>query len=401
MAENQVTGLLRLAVIADLAEENWPSMDLVAEMLAAHLHSRHAAQFQTELLRPPMKRRFSGSGEGKLGRNIDRLCNRMYDYPRWLRSCSHAYDRFHIADHSYAHLVHVLPPERTAVTCHDLDTFRCLLDPQADPRPVWFRTMAQRILSGLQRASHVACVSRTVRDEILAHGLIPSERLSVTPNGVDPSCSPMENELADRQAAELLAGSAPDSLLILHVGSTIARKRIDVLLRILAAVAENKPNVRLIRVGGALTGDQRRLAEELGVSGKILTMPFVDRYQLAALYRRAALVVQPSETEGFGLPVIEAMACGTVVLASDIPVFREVAADAGVYSPLEDISAWAATACRLLAERENDPAAWQRRRMRCQAQAAGYSWSATAAAVAAIHGRQTDLIPECVGEGVL
>jgi glycosyltransferase involved in cell wall biosynthesis len=187
----------------------------------------------------------------------------------------------------------------------------------------------------------------------------------------------------------------------MHVGSTIPRKRIDILLRILAAFAERNPRVRLIRVGGPLTGDQRRRAEDLGVMDRVLTMPFVDRNQLAALYRRAAMVIQPSEAEGFGLPVIEAMACGTVVLASDIPVFREVAGEAAIYCPLEDIPGWVGAASMLLAERESDPSAWQLRKKRCEAQAGRYSWSATAAAVAAIHCRRADPVTEYVGEGVL
>jgi hypothetical protein len=73
-----------------------------------------------------------------------------------------------------------------------------------------------------KKASHVACVSRTVRDEILAHDLIPVELLSVVPNGIDPACSPVEDEQANRQAKALLAGAGQDSLLM-HVGRPIPR----------------------------------------------------------------------------------------------------------------------------------------------------------------------------------
>ena len=65
------------------------------------------------------------------------------------------FDLFHVVDHTYAQLVHALPADRTGVYCHDLDAFRCLLEPAADPRPRWFRALARRILTGMQKAAVV------------------------------------------------------------------------------------------------------------------------------------------------------------------------------------------------------------------------------------------------------
>ena len=80
-------------------------------------------------------------------------------------------------------------------------------------------------------------------------------------------------------------------------------------------------------------------------------MPFFEgRRPLAALYRRAALVLQPSEAEGFGLPLAEAMACGAPLLVSDLPVLREVAGDVASYSPVGDVPAWVAAALARLEE---------------------------------------------------
>ncbi len=73
-----------------------------------------------------------------------------------------------------------------------------------------------------------------------------------------------------------------------------------------------------------------------------------DRATLAAVYRRAALAFQPSDAEGFGLPVAEALACGTPVLASDIPVLREVGGAAASYAPVGDADAWSEAALALL-----------------------------------------------------
>jgi glycosyltransferase involved in cell wall biosynthesis len=69
----------------------------------------------------------------------------------------------------------------------------------------------------------------------------------------------------------------------------------------------------------------------------------VTRSALAELYRRATVVAVPSAAEGFGLPVAEALACGSVVLASDLPSLREVGGDAAVYCAVGDVPAWAST----------------------------------------------------------
>ena len=92
-------------------------------------------------------------------------------------------------------------------------------------------------------------------------------------------------------------------------------------------------------------------------------MPFLEPAVLAALYRRAALVLMPSEAEGFGLPLVEAMACATPVIASDIPVLREVGAEAAVYCAVADVPAWSA-ARRRDAARDGpaNPERWAERR---------------------------------------
>src|SRR5262249_53548024 len=158
------------------------------------------------------------------------------------------FDLFHIVDHSYAQLVHRLPAARTLVTCHDLDTFRSVLEPALERRSAAFRAMTRHILSGLQRAGHIACDSLAARDALVARAGIHIERTTVVRNGPHPSCSPVPEPVSDLEAARLV-GAAGGSVELLHVGSTIARKRIDVLLKVVAAVRRTRPAVRLVRVG--------------------------------------------------------------------------------------------------------------------------------------------------------
>jgi glycosyltransferase involved in cell wall biosynthesis len=370
---------LRLGVICDYIEERWPSMDLFGDMLMETLREQYAFAIGAERLRPSLRRRFSRiPGGAGLFWNADRLWNRFFDYPAWLARRAQEFDIFHLVDHSYAQLLRELPDGRTVVTCHDIDTFRCILEPEMDPRPRWFRTMAQRSLSGFLRAAHVICVSSFTRANLLEYRLFPPEKISVIPPGVDPVFLRPDGPLPD------VLQSLPDNYL-LHVGSTIRRKRIDVLLQVFARVIRNFPEIKLMRVGG-LTAEQSRLAQELGVADKIVTVSNLSKAQLANVYRNALAVLQTSDAEGFGLPVIEAMACGCPVVASDIPPLREAGGDAAKYCPVADLDAWTETVLKLVAEYRQFPGQGELR-LAASKHASFYTWTENVKRTIAVYER--------------
>lgn len=380
---------IRVAIIADLLEEGWPSMDLVGNMLVDRLRAEHAGSIDATLIRPPMRRRFSGLPLVRRSRQAgmaDRLANRLWDYPRAMRAASDRFDLFHIVDHSYAQLVHALPADRTVVTCHDLDTFRSILEPEKEPRSAPFRAMARHILSGLRKAAHIACDTAATRDALVGQAGIDAARTTVIPNGPHPSCTPAPEPAVDAEAGRML-GAASRTTDLLHVGSTIARKRIDVLLRVVAAVRRQRPDVRLVRVGGPFTAQQRTLLRELALDDAVVVLPFLDRPTLASVYRRSALVLQPSDREGFGLPVLEALACGTPVIASDIEALREVGGAAVDYCPPDGLEAWTAAVLRALEERRREPARWRERQQAGIERASVFSWSRYARDVAELYRR--------------
>jgi len=374
---------LRVAMICNFLEERWPSMDLVGDMLCSHLAANCDNQVTVTQIRPAFKNRCTRVFEKPAFRNADLILNRFADYPAWLRPRAGEYDLFHLVDHSYSQLLHILPAGRTVVTCHDLDTFRCVLEPERDQRPRWFRAMSRRILDGFRNAAHVIAVSEATRDELLRHRLVSPERISVVPNGVDPICSPQADGPADLAATGLLPAPAGTPWL-LSVGSTAPRKRLDVLLRVFAAVKRVMPEAGLVRVGG-LSPELEQLATELNIRPAIVTLPFLARDLLAAIYRRAALLLQTSDAEGFGLPVVEAMASGCPVAASDIPALREIGGTAVTYCPVADVAFWQDAVVRLLREREQQPEAWARRRHHAVAHAEHFSWAENARQAAVIY----------------
>lgn len=369
---------LSLALIFDYLEEDWPSMELCAQLLLKHLQSEHNESLQAIPIRPTFKRRFQRVpkfGQKRAAFNADRLLNRFWDYPHHLTQLTQKFDLFHVCDHTYAQLVHKLPAKRTGVFCHDIDAFRSLVEPEQDPRPSWYKAMSQRILDGLQKAAVVFYSTAEVRKQIEHYKLVEPSRLIHAPYGISPefSATPLYTNSAD----QLILQQIGDAPFLLHVGSCIPRKRIDILLEVFAAVHHQYPDLRLIKVSGDWTETQLEQINQLNIKQSIIHLKGLERTTIAALYQRASVVLLTSEAEGFGLPVIEALACGAIVAASDLPVLREVGGSAVVYCPLAEISSWVKTVDQLLVNPTSAPELNFR-----LAQAEKYSWSAHAQTIA-------------------
>jgi glycosyltransferase involved in cell wall biosynthesis len=353
----------RIAIVSDLTEERWHSMDLVAEILMLGLRSPEARVIEAEQVRPALVRRLTripAVGRTQTAQTMDRIINRVWDYGRWLQPRTADFDLFHIVDHSYAHLVSELPPGRSLVMCHDIDAFAGVL-PGTKAESAMGRVLARRLLNGLIAARKIVCGSCATRNALVASGVVPASQISVVPYGVHPSCRPSPDPRADEEARRLLGPYDDGCPELLHVGSTIPRKRIDVLLQVFAALRERHRSLRLIRVGGAFPRSQQQMVDRLGIGPYIKVLPFLERRVLASVYRRAAVVLQPSEREGFGLPVAEAKACGAAVVASDLPPLREVGGDGTAYCAVGDIAAWTTTVSALLDERMFNADAWRAR----------------------------------------
>src|SRR5262249_15498795 len=203
--------------------------------------------------------------------------------------------------HSYAQVAHVLPGERTGVFCHDLDAFACLLRPNGAV-PAWRRTMVRAQLTGLQRAALVFYSTEQVRAQIEQAGILDPARLTHAPYGV------ASEFFSDSGESELPPGALPQRPFVLNVGSSVPRKRLDVLFRVFAAVRQRFRDLILLQQGAQLLADQLALIRDLGIGSALIQPPRLSRSALATLYHRAELVLLPSEREGFGLPLLEALA---------------------------------------------------------------------------------------------
>jgi glycosyltransferase involved in cell wall biosynthesis len=380
-----VGGPVRVGIVADYLEEGWPSMDLAAELTQLGIERYGNGAFDPRLLRPEMARVLHGR-VGKAGPDrpkVDRYLARYVAYPRWLKQHARDFALFHVIDQSYAHLVHGLRRRPVVVTCHDLDAFRSVIGSELEVRPWWFRKTMRRVMKGLLRATHVICDTHSVRDLVVQEVGIRPDRVTVVHLPVHPDFTPDADPIAEAEAARFLGpASAPE---LLHVGMNVPRKRLGFLLRLFARLRQNHPGLRLIRVGGKMTLSQLDLCAELGIPfDSVRELPFLERPVLAAVYRRAAGLIATSKREGFGWPVVEAMACGTPVICSDLPVFREVGGDAATYVPIRDLNAWVSAVDDLLYDRRNRRE-WSRRREASLERADAFSLEAYAHGVISVY----------------
>lgn len=256
---------------------------------------------------------------------------------RWLddrldRLLLRGYDVFHGPD---ARLTTARGMPRVA-TLHDL--FSDQRDDLASPR---FR---EKKLAQYQRlaeqADRILCVSAATREAFTTRFPAAAERCEVVHHGVAPMFRPPGADAVQAVRARL-------GLLrpfVLFVGLLSTRKNLGLLQRAFDAWSVHDPDLELVLVGEPSHGHAEiaKVRQSLRAAARIRELPFVEDNELPALYGAAEAFVFPSLAEGFGLPVLEALACGTPVLASDLPVLREVGGPHVRYAPPDSVDAWVA-----------------------------------------------------------
>jgi alpha-1,3-rhamnosyl/mannosyltransferase len=240
----------------------------------------------------------------------------------------------------------------------------------------------------LRSAGQVITLSEASRRDLLAWSGLPAARVTVTPLAADGHFRPA----GEQTVAELRARLGLPRRYVLYVGINKPHKNVATLVEAWQELSRRQPEViappgepaaALVIAGrwDARYDDLRRRAEALGAAAPSRFLGSVAEADLPALYSGAAVFAFPSRLEGFGLPPLEAMACGTPVVVAGTSSLPEVVGDAGLLVAPDDVAAWASALARVLTDREL--AATMSRRSR--AQAAGFSWSATAARTLAVY----------------
>lgn len=326
--------------------------------------------------RPLHARYVSRIFDGHQTRRIDRAWCRWVTYPRSLRRRKAGV--FHILDQGYAHLIRSLDAERTIITCHDL--IPLLAAEGAIPAVVSARVASvfRMKVAALERARRIITISAATKAALERYTSVESQRIVVIPLGVNPTFRFFPNARSARRAAAGLSDTSP---IVLQVATGVRYKNTKALLRAIGQLRTRIHDVVIVRIGAPLFSDEADLARSLGVADCLQYLGTIDDHLLAEWYNAADVLVFPSSWEGFGWPPLEAMACGTPVVASNIPAIAEVVGNAGLLVPPDDSSAIAAATERVL----TDGALAAELRQKGFQQAARFTWATTAARTAAIY----------------
>jgi glycosyltransferase involved in cell wall biosynthesis len=276
--------------------------------------------------------------------------------------------------HSMAFVTPWLNPRPAIVTVYDLSFVHY---PTAFPRAqrLYLHSQTRR---SVRRAQHVLTISASGRQDVHEHFGVPLEKISVAYPGVDPQFAPVPPEVvaAFRQTHQL-----PERFL-LHVGTLQPRKNIPLLLEALHQCQRSELELVLVGGKGWLYDEIFGRVQALGLEKRVHFMGYVPDEALPLWYNTAVALTFPSIYEGFGLPIVQALACGTPVIAADVSAMPEAVGEAGWLFPPDD--ALALAEC-LRAVCDLDPAQRTAQQVLGVAQAQRFSWASSAAHTAAIY----------------
>jgi glycosyltransferase involved in cell wall biosynthesis len=273
----------------------------------------------------------------------------------------------------------LFPTVPTVVTIHDLIP---LILPAYHGSPL-VRLYTRLVAAAARKVKAIITVSQASKRDIMRYLHIPPEQIYVTYEAAGEAFQPVEDEA---QLTAIRQKYALPERYLLYLGGFDQRKNLPTLLRAFALLA-NKQQTRLVIAGQLperntpLFPDPRRLVGELEMEERVVFTGWVPEEDKPALYSGAMVFVFPSLYEGFGLPVVEAMACGTPVVVSNCSSLPEVVGEGGLLVEPTDVEALTEAMELLL----SDDALRAELGQKALAQAAKFSWKQTALETLAVY----------------
>jgi len=233
----------------------------------------------------------------------------------------------HITSQEYAYLLNSVKLENNMVTCYDLipwvyDNNRSSL---------WKKNM-----NGLKQAETIITISEFSRDEIVKYLDYPKEMIEIVYPAVDYI---NYNPTHDKKILMKLNIPA-DQKVVLYVGSEVPRQNVPVLIKAFALLKKKIPDIKLVKIGDPQNYGAResilQLINKLELRDDVIFAGYVPEEDMPKWYNAADILVYPCDYAGFGLPPLEAMACGTPVITSNTTSLPEVVGDAGIMIDPQD-----------------------------------------------------------------
>ncbi len=254
-------------------------------------------------------------------------------------------DVWHVLDGSRAYVAATLRGAPVVITAHDIIPWlqsqgRFVQAPETGMAARW---LWQRNAAAMRGASAVVCVSRCTASDVRNEFAVEASRCSTVASPVRTGLAEMlhTNHRHDPRACGV----------VLHVGNNSFYKNREQVLRVFARLSPTLAT-QLVMIGAPPTAELRGQAMELGIATRVQWIADSDDDTLAGWYRRASVLVFPSLYEGYGWPVLEAMAFGLPVVCSDRGSLPEVAGDAATVVSIDSDDVFAAAVERVLRENE-------------------------------------------------
>jgi len=377
----------RILLIPDLPLERWPSMDRYASRLARRLPEA-APDLEIALAgrigpltvdpAPGDERQSDPYGAPPIGGvgEAGRYVARYWRYPRRVRRT--AADLLHVLDHSYAHVLLSSSYRPAVVSVHDLLPLITVRRGARTMRERIRNRLLGRVLDGIRGARAWIVATEWLKLE-LAEWLEREDGIHVIPYGVDGAFfdTPSTSKEETRADWDIPASA----FVVLHVGSVGERKNIPTVIECVHGLRTAGVEAWLLQVGGHFTAQQERAVKRFELKNVTRSIGEAAEPLLRAAYRAADVLLFPSHYEGFGLPVLEAMASGLPVVCSRAGGLSEVAGDDALTIDAREAEPYI-TALRRLA---SEPALRRDYAARGLARAKRYRWIETAKRTAEVY----------------
>ncbi len=363
---------MNVVLFRDLLQEQWASIEVYAERLVNGLR-RLGVQGWTFCDVAPSDLHLPRSPK------ISLYLNRSVVYP--LFAVRHQAQINHVLDNSYGHLLYFIDPRRTVVTSHGGTPLTWRQWNREGPAMSFF----DWAFRGTLKAARIIIVSHYSKRELVEHYDYDPARVHVVYHGVDEGYRVLSLEQREQLRAQYLRPN--ESGLILHVGHCAERKNVEGLISAFAMLLKNSSqSYRLLQIGGQFSLAQQQLIARLGVGDHITQLPSMPNRELVGLYNAADVFAFPSLYEGFGIPLIEAMACGTPIVCHAYELFHEVCANAALYADARNAEAFAAVMAMVL----NNASLAQDLPQRALERAKAFSWERCARETLAVYQRMVE-----------
>lgn len=281
----------------------------------------------------------AGSILGKIAGAIDKLLIFPFYLKREIRRL-HKIDRpflVHVVDQAYANYSWHLQEVPHIITCHDLISLQASMGLVPERKESWQTRIYQfMLLQGLKRSHHLVAVSVATTEVVIRLTGRTKQDVTLIYNDLHYPFAPMPMPEATKRVCHLLKIQAPIKFL-LHVGINIWYKNRIGVLRIFSELIRNHdhPNLLLVMVGQPLTFELETFIKTRNIAERVNVLTGIESEDLRALYTVSESLLFPSLYEGFGWPIVEALACGCPVITSNRAPMNEIGGSVAKYIPTE------------------------------------------------------------------